>query len=303
MPVSHSLYREAGSVVIDAATCTGCGECAGICPTEVLRLEDRQVRVHPESAFGCIACGHCMMVCPKDSIRVTGRGVSPADVVALAPPEARADAESLAALLRARRSVRHFRPEEPAPELLRRVVDMAAMGPMGVPPWDVGCAVVRGRERVQALAEEIVGGYAGLLKFLKPWLLGLLRPVMKRAMYEQTRGFIVPLARGYVEGRRVGKDRLFYDAPALLLFHHSAYVDASEAMIACTHAMLAAESLGLGSTMIGAAAPILMRKREVCRRLGIPEGNRPAIALILGFPAVHFRRGIVRRFSSVTGSD
>jgi nitroreductase len=103
-----------------------------------------------------------------------------------------------------------------------------------------------------------------------------------------------------VEGRRQGRDLLFYDAPAVLLFHHSPYVDASEAMIACTYAMLAAESLGLGTTMIGAAAPIIMRKRELCQQLGIPDGNKPAIALILGYPAVHFRRGVIRRFASVS---
>jgi len=102
-----------------------------------------------------------------------------------------------------------------------------------------------------------------------------------------------------VEGRRQGRDLLFYDAPAVLLFHHSPYVDASEAMIACTYAMLAAESTGLGTTMIGAAVPIIMRKRELCQRLGIPDGNKPAIALIVGYPAVQFRCGIVRSFASV----
>jgi len=56
-------------------------------------------------------------------------------------------------------------------------------------------------------------------------------------------------------------------------------------------------------TMTGAAAPIIMRKRELCRQLGIPDGNKPAIALIVGYPAVRFRRGIVRHFSSVGGSQ
>lgn len=63
--------------------------------------------------------------------------------------------------------------------------------------------------------------------------------------------------------------------------------------------MLAAESLGLGTSMIGAAAPIIKRNRKLCQKLGIPAGNSPAIALILGYPAVHFRRGITRRFASV----
>jgi nitroreductase/NAD-dependent dihydropyrimidine dehydrogenase PreA subunit len=300
MPVSHSIHREAGTVTIDHTACSLCGECTHICPTEVLRLEDGRVQVHAESMFGCIACGHCMMVCPNECVRVTGRGISPSDLVPLAPPEERADGKSLATLMQARRSVRRFKAEEPALELLQQIVAMAASGPMGIPPWDVGCVVIRGRDRVQELAGDIVTGYTGFLKLFKPWLLALMRPFMKRPAYDQMSGFIVPLAKSYVEARRQGRDLLFYDAPALLLFHHSPYVDASEAMIACTYAMLAAESLGLGTTMIGAAAPIIMRKRELCQQLGIPDGNKPAIALIIGYPAVHFRRGVIRRFASVS---
>lgn len=299
MPVRHSLYIEAGTVTIDRDTCTGCGECTRICPVEVLRLEEGCVRIHPESMFGCIACGHCMMVCPANSVQVTGRGISPADLTPLAPPEERANRKSLAALMQARRSVRRFTEEVPSPELLQSVVEMAAAGPMGIPPWDVGCVVIRGRDRVQALASEVAGGYAGMLKILKPWLLSVMRPFMKAPAFEQMKDFILPLGRAYVEGRRQGKDNLFYDAPSLLLFNHSPYVEASEAMIACTYAMLAAESCGLGTTMIGGAAPIIMRKRELCRQLGIPDGNKPAIALIIGYPAVRFRRGIVRHFASV----
>ena len=300
MPVRHSLHSEAGTVTIDHSICTRCGECTRICPTEVLRLEDGRVQVHAESTFGCIACGHCMMVCPSGSVSVIGRGISPSDLVPLAPPEERADGKALAALMQARRSVRRFKEEEPAPELLQRIVAVAASGPMGIPPWDVGCVVLRGRDRVQALAGAIVAGYAGFLKFCRPGLLALLRPFMKRATYEQMSSFIVPLAKSYVEGRTKGKDLLFYNAPAVLLFHHSPYVDASEAMIACTYAMLAAESLGLGTTMIGAAAPIIMRNRDLCRRLGIPDGNKPAIALIVGYAGVHFRRGVIRHFASVS---
>ena len=300
MPVRHSLHREAGTVTIDHATCTRCGECARICPTEVLRLEDGRVQVHAESMFGCIACGHCMMICPTESVGVVGRGISPSDLVPLAPPAERADGKALAALMQSRRSVRRFKEEEPAPELLQRIVAMAASGPMGIPPWDVGCVIIRGRDQVQTLAGEIIAGYAGFLKVLKPWLLTLMRPFISRPTYEQMSGFFVPLAKAIGEARLRGKDYLFYNAPAILLFHHSSYVEASEAMIACTSAMLAAESVGLGSTMIGAAAPIIMRKRELCQRLGIPAGNKPAIALIVGYPAVDFRRGVIRRFASVS---
>ena len=297
MTVIHSLYSESGNVRIDLSTCQQCGQCARICPAEVLVLENGHVRAHDDTPFGCIACGHCMMVCPEGSITVTGRGLSPNDLLPLPKPESRATGDQLAALMQARRSVRRFQDREVEPEVLNRIIEMAASGPMGIPPWDVGCVIVRGRDRVQELAGEIIKGYEQFLKIFKPWLLAAMRPFLRRATYDQFRHFIRPLAQSYVDGHRAGCDILFYDAPAVLIFHHSPYADTADAAIACTYAMLAAESLGLGNTMIGGAPPILQRNKRMCSRLGIPTGNTPSISLIVGYPATHFRRSVRRRFS------
>ena len=39
--------------------------------------------------------------------------------------------------------------------------------------------------------------------------------------------------------------------------------------------------------------------RALCHRLGIPSGNTPSIALILGHPAAKFQRAVRRRFTRV----
>ena len=300
MPVMHSLYREAGTVAIDEHACIRCGDCVAICPAEVLSLEGGRVHVHADSPFGCIACGHCMMVCPKDCIRITGRGLVSDDLCPLPAPEKKATADSLAALMQSRRSIRRFTNQELPKELLDRVVALAATAPMGIPPWDVGCVIVSGHSAVRSLADSIIMGYVKLFRFIKPWTLALIRPFLRTATYDQFRHFILPLGQTYLRYHRQGRDVLFYDAPAVLLFHHSPYTDAAETAIACTYAMLVAESLGLGSTMIGAAAPVLQQNRTLCLNLGIPDGNKPAIALILGYPATTFRRTLRRSFSSVT---
>jgi ferredoxin len=300
MTVTHSLYREPTKIRIDENMCIQCGQCVGICAGDVLRLENGHVRIRSDSPFGCIACGHCMMVCPEKSISVTGRGIGSDDLLPLPLPESRATADQLSALMLARRSVRFFQDRAVEPELLNRVIEMAASGPMGIPPWDVGCTIVQGRDKVQALAADVVKGYEQLMKVLKPWTLALLRPFMRRTTYEQFRNFVLPLAQSYVESRRSGRDILFYDAPAVIIFHHSPYAEAMDAAIACTYAMLAAESLGLGNTMIGGAPPILQRDRKLCLQLGIPAGNTPTISLIVGYPATRFRQSVRRRFAYVT---
>lgn len=300
MPIMHSVYRESGKPRIDPNTCSQCGACAKICPAEVLAMDDGNISVRDDSFFGCIACGHCMMVCPEGAITVTGRGISPDDLLPLPAPEKRAGADALAALMQSRRSVRRFSDREVEAELLERVVEMAATAPMGIPPWDVGCVTIRGREQVQQVAAEAIKGYEGFLKVFKPWLLSVMRPFVGRAKYDMFAHFVRPLAEMYVQAYREGRDTLFYHSPALLIFHHSPYAEATDAAIACTYAMLAAESLGLGSTIIGGAAPILQRNKALCQKLGVPAGNTPSITLVLGHPATRFRHAIRRRF---LGSD
>ncbi|MEI6195176.1 MAG: nitroreductase family protein [Verrucomicrobiota bacterium] len=184
-------------------------------------------------------------------------------------------------------------------EVLERIVNLTATGPMSIPPWDVGCVTVNGRAEVQGLSGEVLRGYEGFLKIFRPWLLALMRPFLSRAKYDQFAHFLLPLAQSYMRSRREHRDLLFYDVPALLLFHHSPYADAAEAFIACTYAMLAAESLGLGSSMIGAASPVIGRNPALCQRLGLPAGHKPAIVLIVGHPAVHFQHTVRRHFVSV----
>ena len=299
MPIIHSLYREAGTVHIDDATCVRCGECASICAGDVLRMANGRLEVAEDSPFGCMACGHCMMVCPADSITVTGRGIDPSDIQPLPPSGERASAAAFEALLQSRRSVRRFAAQEVSQEDLDRIVAIASTAPMGIPPWDVGVVTIRGRENVRELAGEIIKGYEGFLKLFRPWVLKLMRPFTGKQSYDMFSSFVTPLAKCYVDNWRKGRDVLFYDAPALILFHHSPYADAVDAAIACTYAMLAAESLDLGNTMIGGAPPIIQRNKALSKSLGIPEANKAAIALIVGHPNAPFRKTIRRNFTSV----
>jgi len=299
MVIPHSRHQEAGTVRIDENACKQCGKCAAICPADVLTMDDGLVRIHDDTPFGCIACGHCMMVCPEGSVTVTGRGISPNDLLPLPPRQDVATADALAALMVSRRSVRRFKDREVERALLDRVVEMASSAPMGIPPWDVGCVIVRGRDKVGELAGDLIKGYEGFLKVFRPWVLALMRPFLGKEKHDLFRNFVLPLAQSYVAHHREGRDGLFWQAPAVLIFHHSQFAEAVDAAIACTYAMLAAESLGLGTTIIGGAPPILQRNGSLCRGLGVPEGHVPAFALIAGYPATRFERAVRRHFVHV----
>jgi len=299
MPVIHSLDREPKQVAIERELCDQCLACTRICPTETLAAHGGAVQIRLDRPLGCLGCGHCMMVCPTGAIRVSGRDLAREDLLPLPDPLTKASAEGLAALMQSRRSVRQFTDREVEEALLERILALAATAPMGIPPWGVGCVLVRGRAEVRSVGREVVREYERFLNRFQPWRLALLRPFVSREKYEHLAHFVRPLAETYVRGQQENRDLLFFDAPALLLFHHSPGANAGKAFIACTYAMLAAESLGLGSTLIEAVAPMLVRNPALGRRLGLPPGHQPAIALILGYPATHFRRTVRRHFSSL----
>ena len=296
-----SSYGDApGNPVIDREICTVCGLCSEICPVEVLTKCIDGIAVDNTNAFGCIACGQCMMVCPKGCVSVTGRRLNCSDIVELPPKEKRATAEQLEALLLSRRSIRRFTKDEVSRETIDRIVTAAATAPMGVPPWEVGITVFHGRENVRELADDTAGGYAGFLKVVdNPIGRILLGLFMKKAARQQFESFIIPLGRILVDGKKRGSDYVLYDAPTALLFHVSPYADGADAFIACTYAMIAAESLGLGTCMIGCSAPIIGRKKELLKKYGLPEGHSPKIVLIMGYCKSPHIRAIRRSFQSV----
>ncbi|MEN6474317.1 MAG: nitroreductase family protein [Syntrophaceae bacterium] len=304
MGVISSVGPVAATPVIDHATCTACKLCVRICASNSLAMDaDNRVMVLPDGtpdSFGCIGCGHCMLVCPTGSITVTGRKLKQGDTVSLPPAEECATAEALEALFLQRRSIRDFAKKEVPRELIERVVEAASSAPMGIPPWEVGLVVFHGRDKVRELSADVTALYRGMLKLLgRPLVMKLIRPFVKKSTYAQMQSFIIPLAEIITNARDRGEDYMLYDAPAALLFHTSPYADAADAFIACTYAMLAAESLGLGTCMIGCLTPPLAHKPSLMRKYQIPAGHKPAIVLILGYPGVKFQRAVRRSFHSV----
>ena len=290
--------HEFGRLQVDAAKCTGCGQCAAICPSEVLAMQQDLPVAGEGVVLGCIACGHCMAVCPTGAIQVSGRGMRVDDTVPFSPAVQKATAEQCEALWVGRRSIRKFTDEPVDRAALDRIVEMAATAPMGLPPHETGVVVFDSREKVQQFAEVACEAFRRTVKFFNPVTLAVMRPFVGKSQVALLREFVRPLCRTIVEQREQGRDVFTYDPPALMLFHYSPEADAADAVIVATYAMLAAESLGLGSCMLGTTVA-LSQFTDLKAKLSIPPQNKVSVALSLGHPAVEFRRGVRHRLASV----
>lgn len=299
MAIVNSRTKDAGQPVVDHGRCTKCWVCVNTCPSEVLIKRDGAVQVDHAIGFDCIGCGQCMAVCPTGAIAVTGRALAPADMFPL-DHGAAATPEQFAALLQSRRSVRRFTSEPVSHEQLDRVLELAALAPMGIPPWDVGVTVLDSAEKVHTLAGEIIQAARYSKPVMRAMASPLLRPIMARGVpAEMFTTFLLPLLDTLISEWDQGRDKLLYNAPAAMLFHHSPYADAADAYLAAAYAMLAAHSLGLGTIMIGTVAPFLLRSKPLLEKYRIPAGNKPDIELLLGRPRVRYRQGVRRTFERV----
>lgn len=57
-------------VQIDAASCSACGRCVEICPTDVMRTDPASGKAVVKYADDCSGCRQCTMECPTGSIFV-----------------------------------------------------------------------------------------------------------------------------------------------------------------------------------------------------------------------------------------
>jgi len=289
----------AAEVAIDYARCVACGLCVKVCKGGPLDLHDGRVTIDPARHFGCMACGHCMAVCPRECITVTGRDLSPADMLAMPAREGHANYAALLALMQSRRSIRNYQDREVPHDVVERIIRAASSAPMGIPPSEVGVLVLEGREKVRRFKDALLVAAKSMKKTMSPFMLTLLRPFLGRETYQMMRTFVLPVLDTYLKKDAEGGDWFFYEAPLALYFYGSPWADPADATIAATYAVLAGESLGLGSCVLGFPGHLLKYNRRLKEKYHLPKKMTPGVAVVFGYPAVAYRRTVERRFADV----
>jgi nitroreductase len=93
-----------------------------------------------------------------------------------------------------------------------------------------------------------------------------------------------------------------YDAPLAMYFYGSPYTDPADPIIAATYAMIAAESLGLGTCMMGTVHPLIQNgksAKQFREDHGKKYTSREGLFVAFGYSAVKYKNGIERTFASI----
>lgn len=243
-------------VLIDAEACIGCGLCQGDCPMANIEVADGAAR--PVSQR-CIMCGHCVAICPKGAVSMTGFDEEPVELGGRGA-SARVGADELALALKARRSIRQFEPRPVETDVVGRIIEAGRVTPTGGNAQEVEFVVLQ--EKLPEVERVAVRLFRRLFPFAKRFDPSVARVTIDEHFF-------------------------FKGAPVAVAVVAKDQVDAS---LAAANMALMAEACGLGVLYSGFFATAARFSPTLRRMLGLHRGQRVVAALVLGHPAVRYRR-------------
>ena len=184
-------------------------------------------------------------------------------------------------------AARDFLEKDVPANIIEKILAAARTAPMGLPPSDVNVLVMDSRLKTRAFAKDFCEYLEGMKWFVSKWFLALMRPFWGKTNDELFRKFVKPVFNVYITGMNEGKNLVNYDAPLSMYFYGSPYADPADPIVAATYAMIAAESLGLGTCMLGAihpSDPKRQKSKEIQGRSLIIYPSREGLFVIFGYP-------------------
>ncbi len=244
---------------LDQNHCIRCGRCVSVCPQRILgRRPNGSVNILQSAMTRCIRCGHCVAVCPKAALTLNHESPAALPLVEEAPlSELQRDM-----LFKSRRSIRAYREEPVARELLLKALEEARYAPTASNCQQVEWTLVEGRERLHDLGTRVAD-----------WM-------------RTHSGIYSHVADAFY----AGKDPILRGAPSLILAHGDAATpwNALDCTAAVSYLELALHSYGVGTCWSGFV--IAAAANGVDLGLPLPEGRKFCAGLMLGYPTVSYTR-------------
>ena len=298
-------------VRIDAARCSGCGQCCDVCPATTIELLKGKAVV---SGSRCLVCGHCAAVCPEEAVSVDGLDAEASAFATLRPGNqwvryGEFDTASLVALLRSRRSCRHFTEKPVKREVLEDLIRIGVTAPSGTNSQAWTFNILATRQDVIRLMEEIGRFFIRLNRLARIPAVRLFSRIGGGVLDAYYRRHYESVEKALADWRQSGKDRLFHGATAVILVgsRPGASTPAEDALLATQNILLGAHAMGLGSCLIGFAVAAMKRNPRIQQHVGIPKEEAIHAAIALGHPDQAFcrpagrKKPVVRFLSSGRG--
>jgi len=285
-------------ITIDETACIRCGRCVDVCAiAHVFELTDASsTAVRPED---CWNCGQCVAGCPTDAIDLDAFPLEDCPIIERSDLPSR---DSLTAGFRMRRSQRVFQDVAVDREVIRELVSLGRWAPTASNSQSVDWIAFDDPARIDELSRGTVDEMARFARLARNPLIRIALPLFigrgaGRQLTKASR-----LIDRLQSARNRGEDPVFYHAPIVLIGHCPSgnRFGRDDAVYATYNMMLAAETFGLGTCQIGFFQIVVEKSGRMLRRIGLPKGRSPQVAIAVGHPRHEFRRGLPRRSPNLT---
>ncbi len=269
---------------VEQEKCTHCGACIAACPTDMIRERNGQLKI---SFVACIGCGHCLAICPTGAISLQELEYDGAFTPA---PELNVTPKELLALLQSRRSTRRFLPQPVCRELLEQLLEAARWIPTAANCQCQQFVVITNPQKLSQLRQEIVAYY-------RQYAENLAQKNREQSGESPMAAHIAAAVPAFVKNANAGRDRLFFEAPAVILIHaakNEVLPETACAFAALTIALMA-ETMGLGTCITAYASMALQALPALAQQMGVPEDHIVYYVVVVGHPAERFQQIPPRR--------
>ena len=278
---------------IDLSKCTRCRSCARTC--SVFEMEESiPVAKYPEN---CNDCGHCVAICPVGAI-VNDR-MDIGGFPDIADPGITFD--QLVQLARNRRSMRHYTKEPVSREDIEKLLDTVRYVPTAENQQELEYLFITDEARMAMIRGAIVKYFKMLRDLVKNFYL-LVKLKMGKTFADRARSNLTLKLEKYDARTDPDEDPFMHGAPALLIIHAPKQVAKGTTSFAVTDAgiagyylMLACEALGIGTCWCGFHTRFANMFKSFCSVSLVPDGHVVLASILMGHPAVKYKRNVFRR--------
>lgn len=268
---------------VDKEKCIGCSLCINDCIVrEDINLVDGKANINN---ITCFKCGHCIAVCPKNAVSTDEYNMD--EVKDYNKEEFELNEDNLLNFIKFRRSVRNFKNKDVETEKLLKIIEAGRFTQTGSNSQDVSYIVIKdGIDKLREMTLE------SLNQMGKGILNNLTEETMKLKNYAE---MWVQMYEDCKVDPKKG-DRLFFNAPAVILVVSNSQVDGA---LASSNMELMTNALGLGTFFSGFFIRAAQGNKKIMDYLDLDESKQIVTCMVIGYPNIKYLRTAPRKNAEI----
>lgn len=267
---------------INKEKCIACKQCINDCPAKTISLQDEKAEIDNSK---CLKCGHCIAICPVEAVSTDEYNMN--DVKSYDKESFTVESENYLNFIKFRRSVRKFKNQPVEKEKLLKIIEAGRYTQTSTNSQDVSYIVLT--EKLDEFKELAFKS----LKQKGEYILANMTPET-----EYLRRYATIWLHLYDLYKKdpIANDTLFFNAPAVIFVVSKTPLNGG--LVSANMANMV-ETLGLGTFFSGFSTVAMQDNKELMNLIGLDDSKHLISSLVIGYPAVKYKRTVPRKNASV----